>query len=92
MLLAHPVWLYSSGPIGDPPKPQEAPVEVDELFECTAPREHKVFAGKLERRHLPLREKAMTSLVRGPEGDFRDWDAVRQWAGCIAGELTAQRS
>ena len=30
-----PVWLFSSGPIGDPPKPEEDPVDVAELMEAT---------------------------------------------------------
>ena len=27
-LAARPVWLFSSGPVGDPPKPEEDPVDV----------------------------------------------------------------
>ena len=27
--------------------------------------------------------------LRAPEGDFRDWDAVRHWAGDIADQLLA---
>jgi hypothetical protein len=26
-------------------------------------------------------------MVKAPEGDFRDWDAIRQWAHEIATEL-----
>lgn len=29
--LKPPVWLFSSGPVGDPPKPEEEPVDVSEI-------------------------------------------------------------
>jgi menaquinone-dependent protoporphyrinogen IX oxidase len=30
--------------------------------------------------------------VKAPEGDFRDWDAIREWADAIARELEADPS
>jgi hypothetical protein len=48
-LAARPVWLFSSGPIGDPPKPVEDPADVGPLLAATGAREHRVFAGRLER-------------------------------------------
>jgi menaquinone-dependent protoporphyrinogen oxidase len=36
-LAARPVWLFSSGPIGDPPKPEEDPVDVAEILQATRP-------------------------------------------------------
>ena len=50
-LAARPVWLFSSGPIGDPPKPEEDPVDVAEIMQATKAREHRVFAGTLVRKH-----------------------------------------
>ena len=44
-LAARPVWLFSSGPIGDPPKPEEDPVNVAEILQATKARKHRVFAG-----------------------------------------------
>lgn len=87
-----PVWLFSSGPIGDPPKPQEDPVDVAKITDTIAAREHRVFAGKLVRKQLSFAEKAITVALRAPEGDFRDWDAVRSWASQIADALDAQRA
>ena len=46
-LSARPVWLFSSGPIGDPPKPEEDPADVAEILAVTRAREHRLFAGKL---------------------------------------------
>ena len=84
-----PVWLFSSGPVGDPPKPDEDPVDVADLQGLTNPRDHRVFAGKLVRRQLSFPERAIVSALRVPEGDFRDWTEIRQWAAEIADALAA---
>ncbi len=83
-----PIWLFSSGPIGDPPKPEEVPVDVDRILEITKAREHVVFAGKLDKSKLSFGEKAIVMAFRAPEGDFRDWDQIRAWAKGIAGALS----
>jgi menaquinone-dependent protoporphyrinogen oxidase len=88
-LAARPVWLFSSGPVGDPPKPEEDPVDVAELLAATGAREHRVLAGRLVRRRLSFPEKAVVSALRVPEGDFRDWAEITGWAAGIA---TALRS
>ena len=83
-LVGRPVWLFSSGPVGDPPKPEEDPVDVADLLAATGAREHRVFAGKLVRKQLSFPERAIVSALRVPEGDFRDWTEIRQWATGIA--------
>jgi menaquinone-dependent protoporphyrinogen oxidase len=82
-----PVWLFSSGPIGDPPKPDEEPADVSDLITITHARGHCVFAGCLDRHQLGFAEKAMVMALRVADGDFRDWDAIAAWAGQIADEL-----
>lgn len=86
-----PVWLFSSGPIGDPPKPEEEPVDVADIYEKTSAREHRIFAGKIDRSRLSFGEKAIMIAVRAPEGDFRDWDEIAGWASDIADTLMAER-
>ena len=83
-LAARPVWLFSSGPVGDPPKPDEDPVDVADILATTGAREHRVFAGKLLRGQLSFPERAIVSALRVPEGDFRNWTEIRQWAAGIA--------
>jgi menaquinone-dependent protoporphyrinogen oxidase len=86
-LTQRPVWLFSSGPVGDPPKPEEDPVDVADVVAATAARDHRLFAGKLVRKHLSFPERAIVSALRVPEGDFRDWSEIRQWAAGIASAL-----
>ena len=81
------VWLFSSGPVGDPPKPEEDPVDVKELQERTQAVDHRVFAGKLVKKQLSFGEKAIAMALRAPDGDSRDWPAIRQWASEIADAL-----
>ena len=52
VLAARPVWLFSSGPVGDPPKPEEDPVDVGEILQTTKARDHRVFEGKLVKQQL----------------------------------------
>lgn len=82
-----PVYLFSSGPIGDPPKPAEDPPDVAAIAQATRAREHRVFAGRLERRRLGFGEKAIVTALRVPDGDFRDWDAIDAWSASIVDQL-----
>jgi menaquinone-dependent protoporphyrinogen oxidase len=82
-----PVWLFSSGPIGTPPKPNEYPVDVGEAVAATRAREHRLFAGALVRERLSFGERAMTAAFRAEYGDFRDWTAIEAWARKIAGAV-----
>ena len=54
------------------------------------PADHRVFAGKLVRKQLSFPERAIVSALRVPEGDFRDWTEIRQWAAQIADALGAR--
>jgi menaquinone-dependent protoporphyrinogen oxidase len=83
-LAARPVWVFSSGPIGDPPKPEEDPVDIAEIMEATKARAHRVFAGKLVKKQLSFAGRAIAAALRVPEGDFRDWDEIKAWAAEIA--------
>jgi menaquinone-dependent protoporphyrinogen oxidase len=84
-LAARPVWLFSSGPLGQ--QPASDPAQLEALLASTGARDHRVFVGKLERSGLGVGEKLAVKLVKAPEGDFRDWDAIRAWARAIAGAL-----
>ncbi|MFA9271142.1 flavodoxin domain-containing protein [Svornostia abyssi] len=83
------VWLFSSGPVGEPePKPDGDPADVDDLIETVGAREHVVFPGRIKREELGFAERAIVRALRVPDGDFRDWVAIDAWAGSIAAVLT----
>jgi menaquinone-dependent protoporphyrinogen oxidase len=82
-----PVWLFSVGPLGDPPKPEAEPVEIPALVAKTRAREHRLFTGRLDRSRLSLGEKIIVKGVRAAEGDFRHWDEIRAWARAIGDAL-----
>lgn len=87
-LARKPVWLFSSGPIGeDKGRDPIAPAYVDKLVTDNGARGHRIFAGKLEPADLSLAERAITKVVRAPSGDFRDWDEIHAWAREIAAAL-----
>lgn len=88
-LRSRPVWLFSSGPVGDPPKPAGDPPDAAALRETTMAREHRVFAGALDRDQLSFAERAITRVVGAAPGDFRPWIEIDAWAASIAAALSA---
>ena len=84
-----PVWLFSSGPIGEPPVPVEDSPDGREIAESIEARDHRTFGGKLDRRNLSFGERTVARAVRTRDGDFRDWDEIARWAEGIAHELSA---
>src|SRR5258706_12536035 len=73
-LSARPTWLFSSGPIGDPPRPSEPEaVDVADLGSKTQGRGHKLFAGKLDKGGLGFGEGAVMFAFRAAQGAYRDW-------------------
>jgi menaquinone-dependent protoporphyrinogen oxidase len=91
-LTGRPVWLFSSGPVGDPSRKlvQQMgvdPVDVGDILTATKARGHRMFAGKLDRKNLGFAQRAALLAFRGLEGDFRDWTEIRSWAQGIARDL-----
>jgi menaquinone-dependent protoporphyrinogen oxidase len=103
-LRRRPVWLFSSGPLGDGPVDDQgrdkreaaAPEEAGELIELVGARSHRVFFGALNTDDLSLLPRLMRLLPAGRrllvEGDFRDWPEIDAWADAIAALLTAPPS
>jgi menaquinone-dependent protoporphyrinogen oxidase len=88
VLANHPVWLFSSGPLGTEVKDGEPqPKEIAEFGETIRPRDQRIFFGTLGHNHLSFAERMMVKAVRAPEGDFRDWEVIEDWAASIARDL-----
>ena len=46
-----------------------------------------MFAGTLDAGKMNLVERSLTTLMKVPTGDFRDWDAITAWAKTLAGKM-----
>jgi menaquinone-dependent protoporphyrinogen oxidase len=89
-VLAHrPVWLFSSGPVGNPPLPEELPTDGEDIRAAIGALEHHLFTGKLDRSELSLPERAVVRALHVAEGDYRDWDDVDRWAATIAASISS---
>lgn len=87
-----PTWLFSSGPIGSPARPEADSGDGDTFAAEIAAVGYHRFNGRLDRKLLSFTERATTRLVGAEEGDFRDWDDIRLWADGIAAHLVAARA
>jgi menaquinone-dependent protoporphyrinogen oxidase len=90
-----PVWLFSSGPVGDPKRKlvQQMgadPVELAAMLAQTRAREHRMFAGKLVKEHVNRAQRISLSIFRGFAGDFRNWAEIDRWASQIADALVGR--
>ncbi len=88
-LAARPVWIFSSGPVGDPPKPVDGPVDGETMRLATGAREHRVFAGRIDRSTMGIGEKAIVMALRVGDRDDRSRPEVEAWATGIATALRA---
>jgi menaquinone-dependent protoporphyrinogen oxidase len=86
------VWLFSSGPIGEPPIPADDSVDASGVVASVGAVEHRTFAGALHRQRLSFPERALVAALRAPYGDFRDWEAIRSWAHGIGAALVTART
>jgi menaquinone-dependent protoporphyrinogen oxidase len=92
-LASRPVWLFSSGPVGDRgvAAAQPAPKEVTKVRGSIGARDHRVFAGSFDRATADFTGLGFVerTVVRRflSDGDWRDWDAIEAWARGIARSL-----
>jgi menaquinone-dependent protoporphyrinogen oxidase len=88
-LLERAVWLFSSGPVGDPPRPLDDPTHVVELMRLVRARGHVLFRGSVDAARLTPEERDLVDALRVPTGDFRDWSLIAAWADRMAAVLHA---
>lgn len=84
-LAALPTWLFSVGLAG---AEADEPAAIEpKLVAAVDPVGATTFAGRINPALLSLPERPVTRLVQAPQGDLRDWDAVRTFARRIDAEL-----
>ena len=44
------------------------------------PEDEAFFAGKIDPSQLKFVERLLFKAVKSPDGDFRDWNKIQQWA------------
>ena len=107
LLVNHPVWIFSSGPVGTQSKDDKgldvlevsAPKELDEIRDLVKPRDHRVFFGTFDSTRLTgmmgftlkMARRSQSAREAMPDGDFRDWKEIEAWVSSIARELETAR-
>jgi menaquinone-dependent protoporphyrinogen oxidase len=94
-LAEKPVWLFSSGPLGegDPVellKGERLPKALQSIAERIKPRDIAVFHGSIDMKKLNFFERFVFNKVKSQQGDFRKWDSIAAWAKSIADTLKTQ--
>jgi len=54
---------------------------LDPVREVVQPVAEGLFAGALDSSKLPFLFRLIVKAMRQSDGDFRDWEAIRSWAG-----------
>lgn len=85
----HPVWAFSVGLSGLPKGKVSDPHRIGPVLLSIDPEDHVTFAGRFDPSKLSLRERTIARMGGASEGDFRDFDVVREWADSIATTLTS---
>ena len=94
-LRERPLWLFSSGPIGedaDFASPWCSPRDVLERAAKLGARDHRVFGGRVPLEPENFMARAMQRETPPEHSDLRDWEDIRAWARGIATELEASRA
>lgn len=88
VLRSRPVWLFSSGPVGLPPRPAETMGEGETLVDIISAIAHESFSGCLNAERLNFGEQAIVRGLKASVGDYREWGQVKNWAREIGSQLT----
>jgi menaquinone-dependent protoporphyrinogen oxidase len=100
-LASRQVWLFSVSSVGDTSsffgprvtrfmrRMRKEPKEIAGFRQTIRPRDHRNFAGAIERTHWSLAGNLFLKAFRGNYGDHRDWRDIDAWADGIARQLRA---
>ena len=66
---------------------REVAAYLDPVRDLVQPVDVGLFAGVMDYNKLPFIFRLMMKAMGSPEGDFRDWEAIRAWAGQVRAHL-----
>jgi menaquinone-dependent protoporphyrinogen oxidase len=90
-----PLWVFSSGPVGDPAQDDQAwtePPQLSQKVEDLGGRGHVVFGGCVPAEPRGMVERAVVEGVPKEYRDRRNWDEIRAWAKRVASDLVPVHS
>ncbi|MGW7412377.1 flavodoxin domain-containing protein [Streptomyces sp. NPDC054863] len=96
VLGSRPVRLFSVGMPGALRGPwkrlaaKEGPLIVGGLPDLPSYRDHRLLSGVVARDQFPLSGRLMFRLMGCRYGDYRDWEAIEEWADGIARALASR--
>ncbi|MBI1278448.1 MAG: flavodoxin [Anaerolineaceae bacterium] len=87
-----PVWLFSSGPLGEGKTREiaqgwEFPAGLRVIAAQIKPHDIAIFRGKLDIGELNMFELAAAKKMDATPGDYREWEKIIQWAAQIGQAL-----
>jgi menaquinone-dependent protoporphyrinogen oxidase len=66
---------------GDSPESQkERQAYTAPLHKLISPEDEAFFSGKIDPSQLKFVERLLFKAVKSPNGDFRDWEKIQNWA------------
>lgn len=83
------LWIFSSGPVSEEMGDNARVIAADKLVESGDVVDHAVFAGRLNTSELSWWERLPANAVHATSGDWRDWQAIDDWAVRVAAQLVA---
>lgn len=86
-LASRDLWIFLSGPTGEEGidrEPWHASRKLQVTLEHVRPRDLVVFHGAIDTEKLSGLETWMINRINAPVGDYRDWQAIRDWANGVA--------
>lgn len=103
-LAIHPVWLFSVSSVGETSsvfgprlsrfmrRMRKETKEIAALREAIRARDHRNFAGAIQRDHWGFAGDLFLKAFGGTYGDHRDWQDVDAWADGIARSVRAMQA
>lgn len=62
---------------------------VREKIKAVKPVDVQYFAGEFDPKKLPLPLRLIMKAMKAPQGDHRDWKAIREWASSLPAKFLA---